>query len=321
MCYGHDGNAALCRSLEHRGLDRRSFLRGAVGATLAAGIGGAALAGSSPAEAAIPRVGSHRVVNHRISIQLYTLRDIMTNAATATSTLGALEEIGYRNVELAGLYGMTAAQMRAVLNKLGIKASSSHDGISANLTQAATKLANAKVLGQDYINVPYLYSEKADDWRMWADQMNAEAALAKKSRLRYGYHNHAHEFTINLGGGLTPWEIFMDRLDPKLVHLEVDLYWVVTAGFNLGVADPVKFAIDVIDDAPMRVRQFHVKDRHAATSRTPGDMADLGTGVIDFARIFQAHQVEEYIVENDTPDVTPLQTAEIGYDYLRGIRY
>ncbi len=35
-------------------------------------------------------------------------------------------------------------------------------------------------------------------------------------------------------------------------------------------------------------------------------MCDLGTGVIDFAKIFKKHQVEEYIVENDTPDVTPL---------------
>ena len=50
-------------------------------------------------------------------------------------------------------------------------------------------------------------------------------------------------------------------------------------------------------------------------------MADLGTGFIDFARIFRAHTVEEYIVENDTPDVTPLQTAEVGYPYLRSLRF
>ena len=321
MCYGYDGDAALCQSLEHRGMGRRSFLRGALGATVAAGIGGAALAGARPAQAAIPRVGTTKVVNHRISNQLDTLRSIMTNPATTTSTLTSLEDIGYRNVELAGLGGLTVAQMRTLLDNLGITASSSHDGISANLTQAATKFANAKMLGQDYLNVPFLQSNNADDWRRWADQMNAEAALAKKARIRYGYHNHAHEFTTDLGGGLTPWQIFMDRLDPKLVHLEVDLYWVVTAGINLGVADPVQFAIDVIDDAKPRTRQFHVKDRHAATSPTPGDMADLGTGIIDFARIFQAHKAEEYIVENDTPDVTPLQTAQIGYQYLRGIRY
>ena len=62
--------------------------------------------------------------------------------------------------------------------------------------------------------------------------------------------------------------------------------------------------------------QYHVKDRHADS----GDMADLGTGMIDFSRIFRAHSVLEYIVENDTPDVSPLRTAEVGYNYLRDLR-
>jgi sugar phosphate isomerase/epimerase len=65
------------------------------------------------------------------------------------------------------------------------------------------------------------------------------------------------------------------------------------------------------------VLQYHVKDRDPDT----GDMADLGTGMIDFARIFRAHQVLEYIVENDTPDVTPEQSAETGYDYLRSFSF
>ena len=67
--------------------------------------------------------------------------------------------------------------------------------------------------------------------------------------------------------------------------------------------------------------QYHVKDRHSEESETPGDMADLGTGTIDFSRIFAEHTVREYIVENDTPDVTPLQTAEVGYSYLRQLRF
>ena len=148
--------------------------------------------------------------------------------------------------------------------------------------------------------------------------MNKEAALAKKYGLRYGYHNHAHEFTIDLENGeLTPWEVLTERLDPRLVHLEVDLYWAYTGGVNSGAADPLKFAIDVIRDAPQEVRQYHVKDRDVHR----GDLADLGTGVIDFPKIFRSHSVEEYIVENDTPDVTPLTTAAVGHVYLDHVRY
>ena len=86
---------------------------------------------------------------------------------------------------------------------------------------------------------------------------------------------------------------------------------------NSGAADPLGFAIDVVRSAPQEVRQYHVKDRAASN----GDMADLGTGVIDFAEIFRKHRVEEYIVENDTPDVTPLTTAAVGHGYLEHLKF
>ena len=50
-------------------------------------------------------------------------------------------------------------------------------------------------------------------------------------------------------------------------------------------------------------------------------MCDLGTGVVDFPRIFRTHEVEEYIVENDTPDVTPLTSAAVGHLYLDHLEY
>ena len=65
------------------------------------------------------------------------------------------------------------------------------------------------------------------------------AAAAKEAGLRYGYHNHAHEF-LPLENGQRPWDILTSELDPALVHLEVDLYWAVTGGIQSGdgAADP-----------------------------------------------------------------------------------
>jgi sugar phosphate isomerase/epimerase len=319
MCFGFDGEGALRRSLEEKGASRRSLFRGA-----AAGVAGAAVLGSglaAPAEAAKGHGqghGSKKSVPHdKISIQLYTLRDAMGGSPGFDTVLTRLAQYGYQKVEFAGYYGRTARQIRDQLDGLGIRASSSHDGISADAAALRTKLENAVTLGQKYVVVPYLNSSSLSDWQTWADQMNAEAAVARRYGLRYGYHNHAHEFTIDLGGGLTPWEVLTSRLDRKLVHLEVDLYWAYTGGVNTGAADPDQFAIDVVREAPQEVRQFHVKDRDAGN----GDMCDLGTGVVDFPRIFRSHTVEEYIVENDTPDVTPLTTAAVGHLYLDHVRY
>lgn len=312
MCFGFNAPGALRRSLEEKGVDRRSFLRGAVAAGV--GVGLAGMGGT--AAVAAPAVAAGRPVPPGlISIQLYTLRSIMSGAGVDT-TLATLADLGFTKVELAGLYGRTAGTMRSTLDSLGITPSSSHDGISATPAALETKIANAVTLGQTHINVPYLVSNSAEAWRRWADQMNEEAAVAQAAGLKYGYHNHAHEFTTDLGGGVTPWDIFTERLDPKLVHLEVDLYWAVTAGVHVRAEDPIQFAIDTILSAPQKVLQYHVKDRDVS-----GDFADLGTGAIDFARIFRAHTPKEFIVENDRPDVTPLQTAQVGYDYLRALRF
>jgi sugar phosphate isomerase/epimerase len=319
MCFGHDGEGALRESLERKGASRRNLIRGAFAGAAGAAALGAGVGAAAPAAASGKRHDrghghgrSREVPLDRISIQLYTLRAAMTNPDGVDLVLRRLSQWGYERVERAGLYHYTAADMKKRLDELGIWASSSHDGIAADAAGLNKKLDDANTFGQKYINVAYLNSNTLSDWQRWAEQMNTEAAAARKRGLRYGYHNHAHEFTIDLGGGTTPWDVFMAELDPKLVHLEVDLYWAYTAGVNLGEADPLAFANDVVRQAPLEVRQYHVTDRDGAT----GDMADLGTGVIDFPKIFRKHQVEEYIVENDTPDVSPLTSAAVGKLYL-----
>lgn len=312
MCFGYDGEGALRRSLAQKGASRRGLL---LGATVGAA-GLATLGGTASAAAAGESVAS--VQHHRISIQLWTVRAAISGQPGFEEVLRRLAQYGYERVELAGLYGgKTPAQLREFLDGIGIRATSSHDGISGSPAALATKLERAVTLGQKYVVVPFLNSTSLADWEAWADQMNAEAAEAKRWGLRYGYHNHAHEFTIDLGGGVTPWDVLTSRLDPRLVHLEVDLYWAYTGGVNSGAADPLQFAIDVVRTAPQRVLQYHVKDRDGST----GDMCDLGTGVIDFPAIFRSHSVQEYIVENDTPDVTPLTSAAVGHLYLDHVRF
>jgi sugar phosphate isomerase/epimerase len=297
MCYGY-------------GPSRRTLLAAGLG------LGAAALTAASPAAAATPHhPGRHRIPPGQISVQLWTVRDDL--AKDYDATLAYLAEIGYPKVELAlGYFGRTARQLRDFLKGLGIRPTSSHDDISADDRALETKIDNAVTLGQSYMVVPYLNSTSEDQWKAWAERMNVEARAARSAGLRYGYHNHAHEFTTDLGGGKTPWDVLTSELDPRLVHLEIDIYWAVTGGIGRGVADPVRFTLDVIRRAPQPVLQFHVKDRHL-----DGDMADLGDGTIDFRRIFDAHRVMEYIVENDTPDVTPRRTAEVGYGYLRKAKF
>jgi hypothetical protein len=194
MCYGYDGEAALRRSLAQKGASRRGLFRAAGGVAL----GGAALAttGAPAAAAAAARgpVRDDRVKHDRISIQLYTLRAAMSGEPGPATVLERLAQYGYQKVERAGFYPAfpDAPALKAKLDALGIRASSSHDGISASVTALQSKLENARILGQEYVVVPYLNSSSRSEWETWADQMNAEAALARRWGLKYGYHNHAH---------------------------------------------------------------------------------------------------------------------------------
>lgn len=278
-------------------LSRRSMLR--------AGLGVAAAATLLPGVAeAAPDSHGHglRVPKQKISIQLYTLRNLL--AADLEGTLSALADIGYRKVELAGLHGRTAAEFRAILNRVGIHATSSHDGIDGDLNQV---IANAHTLGQRKVVVPFVNLPTIAQWQEFTTRLEAAGAVFRRAGLSLGYHNHAHEFAPI--GGVRPYDVITRGTTRRNVHLEVDLYWAVTGG-----VDPVR----VYHDNFPRVRQYHVKDR-----APDGSFADPGTGTIDFPHIFRAnhaHEVDEYIVEHDQP-TDALHTALVGYRYLSNLRF
>ncbi|ONI89201.1 sugar phosphate isomerase [Saccharothrix sp. ALI-22-I] len=269
---------------------RRTFLS----TTLAAG---AAVA--LPATASAADRLCRRVPKESISIQLYTLRSIMGD--DPEPVLSALADIGYRKVELAGTYGRGAAEFAAVLRRCGLRATSGHVGIDGDLDRV---IADARTLGHKYVVVPWVNYATLAEWRAFTMRLEAAGEELRRAGLSLGYHNHAHEFVPV--EGIRPFDVITAGTTRRNVHLEVDLYWAVTGG-----VDPV----EVYRAHFPRVRQFHVKDRAA-----DGSFADPGTGTIDFARIFRAANVAEYIVENDQPR-DALATARIGYDYLVDLRF
>ncbi|HWO67124.1 MAG TPA: sugar phosphate isomerase/epimerase [Umezawaea sp.] len=267
-------------------------------------LGAAAAVAALPGTASATGGGWHgrRVPRESISIQLYTLRGIIGD--NPAPVLEALADIGYRKVELAGTYGRTADEFAKVLRRYRISATSTHVGIDGDLNKV---VADAKVLRNKYVVVPYVNYPTIAEWVSFTKRLDAASKVFRKAGLNLGYHNHAHEFQVL--EGKRPYDVITKGTSSRDVHLEVDLYWAVTGG-----VDPV----DVFRRNFPRVRQYHVKDR-----KPDGGFADLGKGTIDFRRIFREtwhHHVDEYIVENDEP-VDALVTAEVGYKYLRDLRF
>jgi sugar phosphate isomerase/epimerase len=324
MCTDHQPHEP-CSAEELAGLSRRGFLRTA--AVGAAAVGAtAALAGTATAAPATPATAGHgnsargRVPASKISIQLYTVRNQL--AADFDGTLDRLAQIGYRRVEHAGFVGRTAAEFKAALDARGIWSSSGHVGIPQpfDATTWAAALADARTLGSRYIVHPFFGVDANGPirdravWTAFAHDLNKAGRQARAAGLKFGYHNHNSEFfRLTDGSGETGYDVLVKETDPRYVHFEVDLFWAVR-----GAVDPV----DLFRRIGKRVLQYHVKDLNQG-----GSFEDAGQGLIDFARIFRAHAVDEYIIERDDAGSAPRQpadaltTAEVGYDFLRSVRF
>jgi sugar phosphate isomerase/epimerase len=226
----------------------------------------------------------------RIGLQLYTVRSLM--AESVDRTLETVADIGYKEVEFAGLFDRTPTQVRETLDRVGLTAPATHHGIEVFRDGFDRAAETAAVLGHDYLVLPSLPSEalaSSDAVRRVADEMNAFGERCRGAGLRFAFHNHATE--LQMTDGDVPLLVFLEQTDPNLVTFEIDLFWLVHGG-----GDPLEY----FDAFPDRFELCHVKDR-----TRDGNMVDVGKGVIDFTTIIGnagRAGLRHFFVEHDSPD-------------------
>jgi sugar phosphate isomerase/epimerase len=281
---------------------RRQFL-----ATI--GVGALGLAGVSAAPASCSGAAPGTRKLKKIGLQLYTVRDLMQ--ADMPGTLAKVAAAGYQEVEFAGYFGRTPAQVRALLQQNGLTSPSSHLSIEV-FEKNPSVLADAKAIGNEWATLPWLAEERRktlDDWKRMPGLLNTFATQAKSQGLRFAYHNH--DFEIRPIEGVRPLDLLLSGTDPSLVDFEMDLYWVVFGG-----GDP----LDFFNRHPGRFKMVHVKD-----SAGPPDnkMVDVGSGKIDFRSIFAQSDkagIKHYFVEHDQP-ANPIATITNSANYLKALTF
>jgi len=238
-----------------------------------------------------------------LGLQLYTLRREMAQGVDAT--FARVAEIGYREVEFAGYYGRSPAEIRIGLAVAGLSSPSAHVDMNAVFTDWPNTLDIANTIGHRYLvvpSVPRAMSVTLDHWRAVADIFNRAAAEARAAGIQFAYHNHASEF-LPIDGQI-PFDLLCEQADPDLVQIELDLFWIVHGG-----GDPMAF----FERWPGRVPMVHVKDRTEA-----GIMTEVGAGIIDWEEIFGARAragMRHYFVEHDQP-VEGFESVSASFDYL-----
>ena len=257
-----------------------------------------------------------------LGVQLYSVRNaISTNVP---GTLARVRALGFREVELAGTYGLTAAQFRAELDRAGLRATSMHVGYERLRDSLQAVLDEARTLGVQYVGTAWIPHADGPLTEEGAHRAAADFSVwgraAQQRGLQFFYHVHGYEFQPGTSGML-PMDILMRETPADAVKFEMDVFWISRPG-----ADPVAW----LRKYSTRWRLLHLKDMKKGTptnvntgSANPDETeVPLGTGQIDYRGVLRTAQeigVEKYYVEDETAE--PFATMPLTIRWLETVRY
>ena len=294
----------------------------------------------------LPRIGKadyflKKNITTPVGLQLYTLGDLMIT--DPKGTLQKLAAIGYKEIESASsqkgnFYGYKPKEFSAMVKDAGLHWRSAHVGGAAftmaqvmkmaktaedsarikaymekmknapkslNLTENYQELAdNAAEGGLSYLVCSSIPVSTLDEIKIAVDVFNKSGEACKKAGVQFAYHNHTTEFD-NVEGH-RPFDYILTNTNKEMVKMELDLAWATKAK-----QDPVQ----LFNMHPGRFPLWHVKDLDKSTMQP----AEVGSGVVDFKRIFDNAKesgMKYFFVEQDGAP-QPLKNVTNSYDYLK----
>ena len=267
-------------------------------------------------------------------VQLYTVRNEISKQPLAT--LQSIAEIGYREVEMLRNQVKTLAPLLKQVNLTPVSLHFETPLLTGNWTawqhadmppvEPGVTYEECVSLARDhgfrYIVFNYLSPEERlglDFYKSLAEKLNAAAHKANAAGLQFCYHNHDFEFQPKSGG--RPMDVLLKHLDPALIRLEVDAFWVSMAGVN---------AAEFIRQHADRVELVHLKDRakgtptHYDIATVPDDAyRELGSGDLPLRDILAAvshTQARHIFVEQDFSK-DPIASLQQSYAFLKKGHY
>ncbi len=256
-----------------------------------------------------------------VGLQLYSVRDDMMR--DPLETLTELAKMGYIYVEHANyidrkFYGYSAAEFRKVLDSLGLKMISGHTVMGINHWDESTKdfsdswkytVEDAAILGQKWVVSPWMdvkMRRTYDDFKHYMDIFNKSGELCQQSGMKFGYHNHAFEFSEKLNGEKI-FDIMMKSMQQNLVALQLDIGNLYNGG---------AVALDVMNQYPGRFEIIHVKDEIAGGAGEEKYVSTiLGKGIVSAQKVVELAAkiggTNCFIIEQEAyQDKTPMESVK-----------
>ncbi|MGC8758921.1 MAG: sugar phosphate isomerase/epimerase family protein [Bryobacteraceae bacterium] len=260
-----------------------------------------------------------------LGVQLYTVRMLMPK--DPRGTLAAIAAMGYEFVEPGR---GQLAQLEPMLKEL--KLATPSVGLELPLVTGTPMPGNGpKTLaeavgplpekGVRFVVISYVGKPQRDEpgfYDRFAEQMNRAGEECRRLGVQLCYHHHSFEF--DPATGKRPFDVLVEKFDPKLVQFEVDTFWL-----KIGGEDPAR----MLRRLKGRVSLVHLKDaaRGAAVEYNEGKVPreafkEVGNGELHWPDILKACEeagVKHYIVEQDWWPGDPLDSLKQSIRYLRSL--
>lgn len=285
-----------------------------------------------------------------IGLQLWSIAKFLEK--DFTGAIKMVSQIGYKELELfgpfpfstqkdkdawktitpmvgfsqSGYFNHSAKELKEIFDSKGLSTPAMHVGLDTLRNKLGETAEAAHILGQQYAGIASIPAEERhtlDDYKRMADEFNVIGEKAKALGIRFYYHNHG--YGLKEMEGKIPFDLVLERTDPSLVYLEMDIYWTTAGG-----ADAVKY----LDNNRGRYKLMHVKDmkKQVRFSGDGGDpqqwvelfpyITDAGSGVLDLKTIISHAKksgVDHFIIENDVI-TNPKDSLEKGYKFLSSLQ-
>ena len=237
----------------------------------------------------------------KIAVQMYSVRDAISDSESLLKALEKVKEIGYDGVEFAGYFDTDAETIRAKLDELGLVCVGGHIGLDDFRAEKLEETIEFQhKLGVKAIGVGGApHSTQEECVRTGKILGRAREYAMDKYGITTYYHNHTEEFRPMRNKRL-PIEVI-----GSYCNLEIDTYWSFCAG-----VDNYKYLLANMDN----IVHLHVKD---GIDRHPKALGEDDCDLVSVVRAAKAMELEWLIVENDDPEPNGFDDIARSLKYLK----
>ena len=237
----------------------------------------------------------------KYGIQMYSLRDITDK--DMSFALKSVAEMGYSFVEFAGFFGISAAEIKAMLDNYGLYCSSTHTGWHEVANNFDETVKYHKTIGNKNIIVPGADLGSQEKIDAFVEMVKKFQPRLAAEGIDFHYHNHSGEFVPNADGSLIHKQL-EERTD---IFFQIDTYWAFAAK-----CDPVEMITRLKD----RIKLIHLKDGDGGHNGF-----SLGEGCAPVVEVRKTAAELGFVMVVESETLTPDGVSEVKrcIDFLKGL--